>query len=100
MPKSPTEPSKCRSCPAQVYWVVTAKGKRMPVDVEPSAEGGFFLFQRPARGEAEAHLAAVHIQSSRPEDEAVIAGAMKRGQNRYTSHFQTCVNADQHRRPR
>ncbi len=100
LPRNPTDQSKCRSCQAAVYWVVTANGKKMPVDAEPTGNGGFYLFQRPERGDVEAHLAAVHVKSSRPEDEAVIAGASRRGQNRYTSHFETCPQREQHRRTR
>lgn len=33
-----TPPAECKSCHAEVYWIVTAAGKRMPVDVE--VEGG------------------------------------------------------------
>ena len=34
-----TAPSECRSCTAEVYWIVTASGKRMPVDCD--VEGGY-----------------------------------------------------------
>jgi hypothetical protein len=27
-----TRPSTCRGCQATIYWLVTEKGKRMPVD--------------------------------------------------------------------
>jgi hypothetical protein len=33
-----TPAAQCRSCQEEVYWIVTAAGKRMPVDVE--VEGG------------------------------------------------------------
>jgi hypothetical protein len=29
----------CRSCGAKVEWVETANGKKMPMDLEPDAEG-------------------------------------------------------------
>jgi hypothetical protein len=36
---SGTASGKCRSCPAVIYWIVTDRGARMPVDCEP-AHGG------------------------------------------------------------
>ncbi len=27
-----TEPARCRACRGTIYWVITATGRRMPVD--------------------------------------------------------------------
>ncbi len=35
--------AECRSCGEPVIWTTTSKGKRMPVDAEPSSEGTFDL---------------------------------------------------------
>ena len=35
---SSTPASECRSCKAEVYWIVTASGKRMPI--ECAVDGG------------------------------------------------------------
>lgn len=36
----------CRSprCGAEIVWAITVNGRRMPVDVEPSADGGVELY--------------------------------------------------------
>ncbi|MFI6819751.1 hypothetical protein ACIBJE_02215 [Micromonospora sp. NPDC050187] len=41
----PTE--TCRSCPAQIIWAVTERGKPMPVDAEPTPDGNVLLEQLP-----------------------------------------------------
>jgi hypothetical protein len=68
-----TPASECRSCHERVYWIVTAAGKRMPVDVD--VEGGY----APDAG--------------RVEHELDING-------HGVSHFATCPFAAQHRGPR
>jgi hypothetical protein len=82
---------KCRSCGAEIYWTVTTRGKRMPVDVLPSDEGDLFLFRRP-----DEPIEAVHMGST---DHRARAGR-ERCRPRFTSHFATCPSAAQHRRPR
>jgi hypothetical protein len=68
--------SRCRSCDAEIIWAVTPKGKRIPLDAEPA--------ERPAG-------------LFRLEGENAISVA---GEPVYLSHFVTCPNAAQHRRPR
>jgi len=86
-----TEPSKCRSCGADVLWAQWASGKRMPVDSEPD-------MRPPPRGGA---LVLTHRKSADVllvvKFEPAIHGSSR---NRYTSHFATCPNADEHRMPR
>lgn len=36
-------PEFCKACKAPVKWVVTAKGKRQPIDTEPSAKGNIVV---------------------------------------------------------
>lgn len=84
-----TEPSRCRSCDAAILWVTTMpKGKSMPIDAEPSDNGKFIVNFRPAENK----LLAVHVNSCDAE--------AKQGRNRYSSHFETCPNANQHRSAR
>ncbi|SCL32110.1 hypothetical protein GA0070616_4389 [Micromonospora nigra] len=40
-PTYPTE--QCRSCPAQIIWTVTDRGRDMPVDAEPDPAGNVAL---------------------------------------------------------
>lgn len=76
----------CRSCGAQIRWAVTDKGKRIPLDWEPDAEGNVLL----VLDETALEMVALVDRKDRP-----IAGLA--GQ-RYFSHFKTCPDAAQHRR--
>jgi hypothetical protein len=62
----------CKSCGAAILWVVTASGKRMPLDA--NAERRFVI---------------------EPEEPPL---ALSR--ETYSSHFATCPNAAQHRKDR
>jgi hypothetical protein len=50
-----TQPSKCRGCGAEVYWIITAAGKRMPADPDGQShfatcpEASRFRKDRPVR---------------------------------------------------
>lgn len=70
--------ARCRSCAEPILWVRTAaKGKLIPLDVEPHPEGNVEL--------NDAGKAIVHPQ-------APLAGTL------YRSHFVTCPNADEWRK--
>jgi hypothetical protein len=73
----------CRSCSAPIVWALTERGKRMPVDAEPSADGNIVL-----------------IAPDDPRDEPVarIAGLADRTEERHRSHFVTCPQASSWRR--
>lgn len=62
--------SRCRACPAPVWWVRTQAGKPMPLDPEPVADGNVQLV---------AGLAHVLHKDEPPRPGA-----------RYVSHFATC----------
>ncbi len=74
---------KCRSCEAPIRWAVTGKGRRMPLDAQPSPDGTIAV---------------------EPEDELGVIVGIVRGvsttQPRFVSHFATCPNAGGHRRKR
>lgn len=78
------QPVPCRSCRAPMFWVITADGKRMPVNATPDPKGGFVLTLK-STGELHAEVAMPSTPANR---------------NRYVSHFATCPQADQHRRSR
>lgn len=81
---------KCNSCGAEIIWCVTTKGKRMPVDAAERTDGtGVYVITRPD-GDPLACTSLLDV----PE---VMARAYKA---RHLSHFATCPNAAQHRRPR
>lgn len=69
--------SACRSCGAEIIWVVAAaSGKRMPIDAEPVAGGNLVL-----NGDQ-----VVYVE---PTDAA-----------RYISHFVTCPQSAEWRKPK
>ena len=71
--------ANCRSCHASVIWTETEKGKKMPVDAERVPNGNIEL------REGNPPI-AVYAKAD---------GASKR----YISHFVTCPQAKQHRKP-
>ena len=85
MPNRP-DPSKCRSasCGASIYWVITADGKRMPIDANPDPAGGFVVTLKD-----DGSLHAEAFMGLLPEHA---------GRKRYTSHFASCCDADSFRK--
>lgn len=72
------EAATCKSCGAQIAWVVTESGKRMPLDYAPQQMlmSGSFVVDETFEGNPVARsVKAVYI-----------------------SHFATCPNAASHRR--
>ena len=80
--------SKCRGCGAEILWIKTFSGKRMPVDAEkiPFYAGeGEELF-------VTAGGAVVHGTRAEAKDEHTYSG--------YISHFATCPAAQNFRKGR
>ncbi len=71
--------TKCRSCHAQVYWVETELGKKMPVDAKSVPDGNIIFVDK------KAHV----LKAGEVPDEGV---------KRWVSHFVTCIHAKQHRK--
>ena len=67
---------RCKSCGAQIEWVLTVKGHNMPLDVTPIAGGNIKILDN---GRAQ-------VVDTHPD---VI---------RSVSHFTTCPEANAHRR--
>jgi hypothetical protein len=72
---------QCKSCYARIIWARTEKGVATPVDEKPTANG---------------HL-VLEIEDPRDAPIARRVGR-KTGVPRYTTHFATCPNANDHRR--
>jgi len=70
----------CRSCKAPIRWARTAAGRNIPLDAAPVAHGNVELDDQ---GIATVLAATAAWDGVTP---------------RYTSHFATCPDADQHRR--
>lgn len=76
---------RCNSCDAAIRWVLTPKGKRMPLDPEPSPAGNV--------------LVEDGVGLTLGGD--LLIAALHEERDLYTSHFATCPNAARHRgRPR
>lgn len=81
-----TEPRSCRSCSAPILWVKWERsGKSMPVDARPNPSGEIILTLRGGR------MGTLFAEKLRRGDQ------VEPGRNRYSSHFETCPNAKQHR---
>ncbi len=74
--------AKCNSCGAEIIWAHTASGKAIPLDAEPVPFGNLVVVP----GADGPRALSVNIP-----------GALG---PRYVSHFATCPNANQHRKPR
>lgn len=78
--------SNCRSCGASIEWaVVGGTGKRMPLDVLPDEPGSGNV--RP-------------IGRFDDAGRTLLVEVVKAGEGNRVSHFATCPNAGQHRKPR
>jgi hypothetical protein len=92
---------RCRSCEAPIWFGLTAKGKRMPLDPAPVEDGNVVMDRleqvmdqlagadESGPGQALPHI-RVLSKGELPDPDVA----------RYVSHFATCPKADRHRRPR
>jgi hypothetical protein len=76
--------STCRSCHAEIIWCRTARGKKMPLDAEPTSAGAFVIEHEDSNDPLTRRL---------PND----AAATYTG-DRYEAHWATCPNADEYRK--
>lgn len=80
------ERTLCRSCGALILWVVMAStNRRMPLDAEPHTDGTIELQDDVTAGVLKGD---------------VLAEARAAGVPLYRSHFASCPNAAQHRKPK
>lgn len=79
---------QCRSCHAPVAWVVTERGKKMPLDWAPveRTESGQGLFA--IRLTDDGKIEAIAVTAAWLDDEEPV----------FTSHFATCPDRDKWRR--
>ena len=80
--------SRCKSCGAQIVWVKTDSGKRMPVDAEPSEDGNVFVAD-----DGPLRTGCLVIVLGQPD-------LLTDPDVRHKSHFATCPDADSHRSKR
>jgi len=91
--------SRCRSCGAPIWFGLTAKGKRMPIDLAPVEDGNVVVDRLE---QAMDQLAGAN--ESGPGQALPQIRVLARGEvvdadvPRYTSHFVSCPRAERHRR--
>lgn len=81
--------AECSTCKAPIIWVVTAKGKRMPLDATPSTEGRFVM-------------TGGTVTTTHGSSPSVAFDSRGDYPNRdhFTSHFANCDQRDEHRHKR
>lgn len=86
---------QCRSCGARVVWARTVEGKAVPLDADRNPAGNIVLL--PDRGTG-SRLAIYRRKGDPPID--VILARTSDADGPFTSHFATCPDRDQWRKPR
>jgi hypothetical protein len=76
--------ARCGSCGRAIRWVTTENGKAMPLDCDPTPDGNVIPIPQ---GEGIESLAHVLRKDEQPPE----------GTRRFTTHWQTCPTAVQHR---
>lgn len=78
--------AQCRSCGEEITWCVTTNGKKIPIDVEPNERGQFLMVGSEAGDRGEKVPVVKRTRS--------VTGEL------YQTHFETCPQADSHRKSR
>lgn len=71
-------PQRCRYCGAPIIWCLTEKGRRMPLDAEPTPDG--------------------HLRLDSATGRCQVVGVGSPEHQHYTSHFATCPRAAEARK--
>lgn len=91
----------CRTCKAPIFWAVTPSGKQMPIDVTPSPSGTLVLRTQAGDDGVEVLDEPMLALDYRAVAELAIAGIpAPEAEPRFVSHFATCAQAAQHRKPK
>lgn len=88
--------SACRSCGAPIWWARASSDRRIPMDVNPAADGNVVV----ATGEGDV-LDGAELDEARRSGQSyvvVVGPGMAPGIPRWRTHFSTCPNAAEHRR--
>jgi hypothetical protein len=97
---------RCRSCQAPIWFGLTEKGRRMPLDPAPVEDGNVVIVTLEGRMETEvANLGRARAQRANAGDaELPRVRTLRNGEHvpadlpTYVSHFATCPEAQSHRR--
>lgn len=87
--------AKCRSCGADVLWATMKdSGKKIPLDAQPSPTGNLWCQQKSNPPHLEL-LAFPALPVDHPGLDTI-----NQDRRRWVSHFATCPNAGEHRKPK
>lgn len=81
--------AKCRSCGADIMWVVTTGRGRMPLDAEPAADGNVWIITDGPRSGLARALNAREVEQARADGEPL-----------WMPHHATCPGRARHAVPR
>jgi hypothetical protein len=83
----PPRIDRCRSCSAEIIWLVMRPGgRRMPIDAEPARDGNVLADLNAAAGIVLSAASRAEVLDATPDEPL------------YRSHFSTCPQADRWRR--
>lgn len=82
----PRKLDRCRSCQVTIFWAITDKRKRMPIDLEPDPSGNLVI-------EEIAGIVYCHVTK---QTQAMLGE--ENAPELYLSHFATCPVANANRR--
>jgi len=82
----------CRACNAPLRWALSRKGRRMPFDYEPHAEGEWTIREIRTPTETGYRMDSIAEPVGKGLEPAPPVGA------RYRSHFATCPEAARFRK--
>lgn len=85
--------ARCSACHAVIWFGLTAKGKRMPLDPTPVDDGNVVIERVDAVIGTNAEVALPRVRVLRKDD------VVGRDTPRYVAHFVRCPAADRFRRP-
>lgn len=92
---------RCRSCGSPIWFGLTVKNKRMPMDLAPVEDGNVIVDQ-----DMKLLDRVASAYAGAPPPDGCRVRVLTKGEAvdpdvpRYSSHFATCPKADRHRRPR
>jgi hypothetical protein len=90
--------SHCRSCGEPIIWTITTNGKRMPVDADPVVAPRGFRIDETQLDSAQMGFNDDDLKPGK-DVLALFTGEPYPGELLYISHFQSCPQATQWRKP-
>jgi len=90
--------TRCRSCNAELIWATTEKGKPIPLDAEPVADGNIRLEERSVSPEGVGEVSVQEIVLTAVYTHPGEGSLFHTTSPLYVSHFATCKDAKKWRK--